>query len=759
MANIFDKDNAALMSFGKVMSRMAAQPLDISEIWYNKTDLETYAASDATAYAGQKVTYVDTKNNKVYQYSIQTDGSLAEIGVAPTGDETSITVSAEGLVAMFGYAGAATGTVPMKDAETGKLVWKTLEEIGAGDGNDNTTYEVTALKNANDEAYGITIQAYFNGQAQGDAVTIALDVYTKSEVDAAIKVLADKIGVEAAEGVDASGLYKLIADEVSRATAAEGALSERIGVKAEGETAATGVYAYVDGVIQTLVEGVDPDKIDSLNELIAWVEAHPDIVSGLEEDIKANADAIDVLNGDASTEGSVDKKVADAIAAQDFNAYATKEGVAETYATKEYIGTIPEDAEATNIVAYINEKAQEVLDSATGGSSESAASVKQQLDTYKAANDPKVAALLTEVWGSETYTGDSRIDALEAEQDTQDAAIEAAQAQADKGVADAKTANDALAALTGATGRIAVLEADVTNLKSATESHGTSISDHATRIATIEASIADGGSLDTRIDAIEGKQADQATTNTQLQEQITTNTTALDTLNNTTIPAINTTLAAKADASRVYTKGEIGTIAEGKTLVDMINEAATAAEYDDTQVKADIAANSDAIAAIYKVAEDGSASGVLAEEIERAKAAEKANADAIALLLENPTEAIDSVTELVNYVNEHGAEVTGMQADIAAHEAVLAGFISETEEGVVQTTKVVDYVAEQIAAIPAYELPAATVDALGGIKASESIAVAEDGTATVAKVNTDVLVNGANELVLFGGNAGVSAEA
>ena len=57
-----------------------------------------------------------------------------------------------------------------------------------------------------------------------------------------------------------------------------------------------------------------------------------------------------------------------------------------------YVGDIPEDVEADNIIAYVNLKAQEVLDSATGGSSESAASVKLQLDNYKAENDPKVQA-------------------------------------------------------------------------------------------------------------------------------------------------------------------------------------------------------------------------------------------------------------------------------------------------------------------------------------------------------------------------------
>ena len=72
----------------------------------------------------------------------------------------------------------------------------------------------------------------------------------------------------------------------------------------------------------------------------------------------------------------------------------------ETFATKNeldtldaYIGDIPEEYEESNIVAYINKKAEETLSSATGGSSESAASVKAALEAYKAQNDPKVAAL------------------------------------------------------------------------------------------------------------------------------------------------------------------------------------------------------------------------------------------------------------------------------------------------------------------------------------------------------------------------------
>ena len=51
----------------------------------------------------------------------------------------------------------------------------------------------------------------------------------------------------------------------------------------------------------------------------------------------------------------------------------------------------------TETTREIFEKAQEVLESATGGSSESAASVKLALDTYKAENDAKVNTNATEI--------------------------------------------------------------------------------------------------------------------------------------------------------------------------------------------------------------------------------------------------------------------------------------------------------------------------------------------------------------------------
>ena len=75
--------------------------------------------------------------------------------------------------------------------------------------------------------------------------------------------------------------------------------------------------------------------------------------------------------------------------------------------------------------------------------------------------------------------------------------------------------------------------------------------------------------------------------------------------------ADNKTAAENADNA---INQKIGTVAEGKTVVQMIADAQTAATYNDAAVKADIAANTTAIN----------------EEVTRAKAAEAANATAAA---------------------------------------------------------------------------------------------------------------------------------
>lgn len=228
----------------------------------------------------------------------------------------------------------------------------------------------------------------------------------------------------------------------------------------------------------------------------------------------------------------------------------------------DYVGSIPEGyEEQTNVIAYINKKAQEVLDSATGGSSESAASVKQALDAYKASNDPKVAANATAAAEAKT-------------------AAENAQAAADaaKNTANSKTT---------------MAEVEAKGYATKTEAQGYA------------------NAKDTAI--AEAKAAGEA---------------------------------AQSDVDTL--KAKVGTVAEGKTVVKMIEEAQAAATYDDTKVKADIAANVETI---------GGVKGRLDTFL--------ADAD----LTEN---AIDTLKELQTYITEHGTEAAGWTNKITANETAIA---------------------------------------------------------------------------------------
>ena len=146
-------------------------PLDADSIFDSYAALEAYAA-DVLAYPGQVVAVVNTDSTGIYY--LDQDLAIQPVGVIPVGDNKTIEVSEAGAISLLGAAGAANGTLPMIDSETGKLVWKTLEDIGAGDGNDNTTYEFNF---ANEK---ITITPKFNGIAQ-DVVELDLSTFVTAD--------------------------------------------------------------------------------------------------------------------------------------------------------------------------------------------------------------------------------------------------------------------------------------------------------------------------------------------------------------------------------------------------------------------------------------------------------------------------------------------------------------------------------------------------------------------------------------------------
>ena len=98
-------------------------------------------------------------------------------------------------------------------------------------------------------------------------------------------------------------------------------------LKAADKAELQGNINTLTGVVETLRDGIDADKVDGVKDLIAYVEAHGPEVTGMKDDIKANADAITALQAEdilldgrldvleakfGEGEGSVADQIADA---------------------------------------------------------------------------------------------------------------------------------------------------------------------------------------------------------------------------------------------------------------------------------------------------------------------------------------------------------------------------------------------------------------------------------------------------------------
>lgn len=244
---------------------------------------------------------------------------------------------------------------------------------------------------------------------------------------------------------------------------------------------------------------------------------------------------------------------------------------------KTYMGTIPESATSTNIVAYVNEKAQEVLESATGGSSESAASVKLALDAYKAENDPRVQANTNAI---EVLNGDTTVEG-----------------SVDKKVADA--INEFATQITD-DGTINTFK-EVLNYIS---THGGEATEMMTAIDTLETLVGDKTVATQIAEAIEAENLDQYATDEELAEVIA-RIVVLEGAKHThdnieELNKIATGDKAKWDAmegnAKAYTDSEIakvntaiGAVEEGKTVVQMLTETResaviSAGEYTDAEI-------------------------------------------------------------------------------------------------------------------------------------------------------------------------------
>lgn len=315
--------SAALWDVAVSLKRGNALPLDANSVFKSMTDVDTYRNGGGPAYPGQVLAIVEEAQTKIYyldqELNVQpvgiiptgegavsvTDAGVISVNVDGTtikivdgklasglvGDQKTIEVSAAGAISLIGAAGAANGTLPMieevQEGETkvSKLVWKTLEDIGAGDGNDNTTYDFAL----NAAGTGFIVTPKFNGQpiysdpeTKQNQIVYELDFDDKFVTHDELNVI---VGAEATETAEATGLYKAIADALADAKqyADDNDANDNTTYEISYESAVAGEDGHPARIVLTPSAG-EP----------TYVDASMFIADGVLEDVAYNAETKDL---------------------------------------------------------------------------------------------------------------------------------------------------------------------------------------------------------------------------------------------------------------------------------------------------------------------------------------------------------------------------------------------------------------------------------------------------------------------------------
>lgn len=245
MAMNFPKGQRAI-----AFDRATAFPLDANAYFESLVDAKAAVKSAEAAgsklttyYFGQQIAVVE--NDKATLYIIEKaiveesvdargyEGQLKEVGSKTLGDGASITLDANGVLSIYGFAEAGEKQVPYKTKD-GKLVWSTVEGlipdavVPVGDGEtvnvaadpDDDTKRVISLLGKEGAADKAVLRKHVDAE---NNVTYTWDViYDQNELNALLGEKADKATVD---GLDtrlttAEGKISTLEDTVTGLTGA-----------------------------------------------------------------------------------------------------------------------------------------------------------------------------------------------------------------------------------------------------------------------------------------------------------------------------------------------------------------------------------------------------------------------------------------------------------------------------------------------------------------------------------------------------------
>ncbi len=623
MATILN--NAAYMALPMNIKRGNPIPLDTTAVWYDKTELETYAASGATAYVGQVLTLVADGKCEAYMISSEA-GTLVKLAqTTATGD---LATDVSNLQTQVGNLTKAVGSAAAEGTEASGL-YKLIADVEAA--TNNKVSSVSAADTS------VTV----GGAVTAPTVKVAISAAEGNS----LSVGEDGLFVSVPEVVHPE--YSLAAAETS-----EGMLKS-YKLQKDGKDIAGSVLIDIpkdlvvsSGSVVELEDGKIPDDAPkgttagtyiklvlansakplyiNVGKLIEYVTGGSGENDAIQINVSSDTHKVTatVKNGSLTKEmlaadvvaslGKADSAV-QAVVAGDTN------GTIKVDGTEVAVTGLKDAAYAT--VKSINDTAQgyvntakAALEGATTDTDESAtiAGAKKYADKVaKAASDNAGTALTTEI--GKLKNDDKAVDNQFVTAVTEANGIVTVARKAlvaadipDLGMSKITGLEDALGGKQDTLTFDGDYEAGVNN--AATVSTVNAAKTALIGDISAEAATTDGNTIaDVRryVDAKTKGIASDAKL-AELTEKVTANANSIKGINTSLADggAISNAIAeakqAGTDATAAVNTlaGKVGTVTEGKTVVKMIEEAQAAATYDDTTVKADIQKNVDAIAAI-----------------------------------------------------------------------------------------------------------------------------------------------------------------
>lgn len=696
MATIMN--DAAYMSFPLSIKRGNPAPVDTTAVWYNKTELETYATSGATAYVGQILTLIADGKAEAYMISNEA-GTLVKLA------QTTV-----------------SGDLATDVANLQTQVSTLITKIGAAkDGNTAATGLYALIETAQKQAdKGVTDAATAQSAAEA----------AQSDIDA----LETVVGAD-----DTAGLRKRIKDNETAITI----------LKGNGEGS---VSKAVSDAVSTLIDGA-PDTFDTFKEIAAWITEHGKDATAMTTAISAlEAILVGFGTGEGET-GTVKKYVDDAIAALKIGDYAkaadltalagrvdTLEGKPAASITQEQIDAWTAKQDAGDFVeksAY-NTKVK-ALEDANAANATAIAGVKTTAEAAVVANTAITAGTATKITydakglvtkGENLAVSDipnlgiSKIDGLQDALDGKQATLtfDGTYNAGTNKAATVKTVTDAIAAVIS-DGDDAAADNTIAGAKLYADSKASTAESNAKSYAN--SLVGDTSVIGRKVAALEGKvDSVSSAISTAKTEAITAAGAAADTKvaaaktailgeegYKQTVKSAYELASQKTTMAEVENKGyavktevdeaikdaksagttaqaavaaldtKVGAVTEGKTVVQMISEAQSAATYNDAAVKADIKKNTDAIGVL-----NGSGTGSVKKIVD--DAINKFSTDI------SDDNVVNSYKELIDWVATHGSEAATMASAITALQAIVDGIGDEGEKATV-----IAYVNDAIAAL------------------------------------------------------------